>query len=156
MHQHQITSHFPIWLWVTTRDNLRQVLHTLQESRDRPVGIVSLDATQDFSRIEWDLLQHEPNPSYLSHAKHPLKLARVQLRTFYVSDSLLFTCPGTTVVHSTKFTRSANDFVGMERNMSQDGLFEPQSRYRGKSDEDLKSFWTCDKIPSFWSEVCLC
>lgn len=48
-----------------------------------------------------------------------------------------------------QFTRSAYDFVGMERNILQDGLFEPQSKYRGKSEEDLKSFWTCDKIPSF-------
>lgn len=53
---------------------------------------------QGFNRIEWDLLQHEPNPSYFSHAKHPLKLARVQLRTYCIPESLL---PVTILLQST-------------------------------------------------------
>ena len=81
-----------------------------------------MDAAQGFNRIEWDLLQHEPN-SYFSHAKHPLKLARVQLRIYYVSDSLLLTCPNTRLVHSTKFMGPEWIFVVRERNILQDSLF---------------------------------
>lgn len=71
----------------------------MEESRDI-ISILSLDAMQGFNRIERDLLQHEPNPSYFSHAKHPLKLARVQLRTYYIPDSLL-RLPVTVLLRST-------------------------------------------------------